>query len=50
MATQFFFAGHPEAGRDVLYRYDRKTTRVQRLENARLDFDTATLATTGDRG
>jgi len=39
-----FFAGHPEAGRDVLYRYDCKAKRIQRLENARVDFGSTTLS------
>ncbi|MBU0713948.1 MAG: hypothetical protein KJ964_01160 [Verrucomicrobia bacterium] len=40
-----FFAGHPEAGRNVLYRYDCQTRRVQRLENARVDFGATTIST-----
>ncbi|MDD5677215.1 MAG: hypothetical protein PHW60_04385 [Kiritimatiellae bacterium] len=43
-----FFAGHPEAGRDVLYRYDRTTKRVQRVEGARVDFDSTSLAVPED--
>ncbi|MBI2438385.1 MAG: PD40 domain-containing protein [Lentisphaerae bacterium] len=40
-----FFAGKPEAGREVLYRYDCKEKRVERLENARIDFGGTTLNT-----
>ncbi len=45
-----YFAGHPEAGRDVIYSYDRQTKHTQRLENARVDFGTTTLAAPADHG